>query len=72
MRTLSEHWMEAGADFTDGLRLKNQIGSVRIAPSATASALEIEADALDAEAAEHLLSDYASMIEALRSREELP
>lgn len=72
MRTLSEHWMEAGADFTDGLRLKNQIGSVRIAPSATASALEIEVDALDAEAAEHLLSDYASMIEALRSREELP
>lgn len=72
MRTLSEQLMEAGAEFTDGLQLRDHAGSVRIAPSATVSALQIEVDAPTSEAAEHLLSNYATMIESLCGEEESP
>lgn len=69
MRALSEHLMEAGADFTDGLRLQLPDGSIRIAPSPSVSALQVEADAADDSTAEHLLSDYGAMIEALLGEE---
>ena len=72
MRTLSEQLMEAGADFTDGLQLRNHTGKIRIAPSTTVSALQIEADAKTEEAAEHLLSSYATMIKNLCETEDSP
>ena len=64
MRVLTEHLMEAGADFTDGLQLCLPDGSIRIAPCAAASALQIEANAEDDSIAEQLLSDYSTMIAA--------
>lgn len=66
MRALSEHFMEAGADFTDGLHLQLPGGSVRIAPSSSASALQIETDTDDPAAAERLLSDCSAVIETLQ------
>lgn len=71
MRTLSEHFMEAGADFTDGLRLQFPEGNVRIAPTSAVCALQIETDTEDAAAAERLLSDCSAIIETLRKDESL-
>ena len=64
MRALTEHLMEAGADFTDGLQLCLPDGSIRIAPCSAASALQIEANAADDRTAEQLLSDYSTIIAA--------
>lgn len=44
MRLLSESLMEAGADFTDGLRLKTPGGGIHIAPDPQGSAVVIQAD----------------------------
>ena len=56
MRTVSEAMMEAGADFTDGLHLRDGGWELSIRPDANASALQVEANAPDAAAeTAHLL-----------------
>ena len=50
MRTVSEAMMEAGADFTDGLHLRDGGWELSIRPDANASALQVEANAPDAAA----------------------
>lgn len=44
MRALSETLMEAGADFSDGLTLRGERGSVHVAPEPDREALAVEAD----------------------------
>ena len=56
MRTVSEAMMEAGADFTDGLHMRDGGWELTIRPDANASALQVEANAPDAAAeTAHLL-----------------
>ena len=56
MRTVSEAMMEAGADFTDGLRMRDGGWELTIRPDANTSALQVEANAPDAAAeTAHLL-----------------
>lgn len=51
MRTLSEAMMEAGADFTDGLHVRDGSWDLTVRPDAQASALQVEANTPDAAAA---------------------
>lgn len=51
MRTLSEAMMEAGADFTDGLHVRDGSWELTVRPDARASALQVEANTPDAAAA---------------------
>lgn len=51
MRTLSEAMMEAGADFTDGLHVRDGSWELTVRPDAQASALQVEANTPDAAAA---------------------
>ncbi|MFQ7010839.1 MAG: sugar phosphate nucleotidyltransferase [Oscillospiraceae bacterium] len=56
MRTISEAMMEAGADFTDGLHMRDGSWELTIRPDANAAALQVEANAPDAAAeTAHLL-----------------
>ena len=56
MRTLSEAMMEAGADFTNGLHVRDGSWELTIRPDANTSALQVEANAPDAAAeTAHLL-----------------
>ena len=56
MRTVSEAMMEAGADFTDGLHMRDGGWELTIRPDVNASALQVEANAPDAAAeTAHLL-----------------
>ena len=56
MRTISEAMMEAGADFTDGLHMRDGGWELTIRPDANTSALQVEANAPDAAAeTAHLL-----------------
>ena len=56
MRTLSEAMMEAGADFTNGLHVRDGSWELTIRPDANAAALQVEANAPDAAAeTAHLL-----------------
>ena len=56
MRTISEAMMEAGADFTDGLHIRDGSWELTIRPDANAAALQVEANAPDAAAeTAHLL-----------------
>lgn len=50
MRTLSEAMMEAGADFTDGLHVRDGSWELTVRPDAQASALQVEANTPDAAA----------------------
>lgn len=61
MRELSQKLMEAGAEFdlSDGLRLRESGGSVRVAPAPDREALIISADSAD------LARDYEALIRGL-------
>lgn len=50
MRTLSEAMMEAGADFTDGLHVRDGSWELTVRPDAEVSALQVEANTPDAAA----------------------
>jgi hypothetical protein len=50
MRTLSEAMMEAGADFTNGLHVRDGSWELTVRPDAETSALQVEANTPDAAA----------------------
>ena len=50
MRTLSEAMMEAGADFTNGLHVRDGSWELTVRPDAEVSALQVEANTPDAAA----------------------
>ena len=59
MRALSQCLMEAGADFTDGIRVENARGQVQISPAADGERLIISARCEDPAHAAALADEYA-------------
>ena len=64
MRTLSEAMMEAGADFTNGLHMRDGSWELTIRPDAEASALQVEANTPDAAA------ETARLLELMEQHEQ--
>ena len=65
MRIISQQLMEAGADFTDGIRLKNEYGEVHIHPDAAAEALIVDASSKNPRNSAKLSSDICSLLKTL-------
>jgi len=65
MGELSAAACEAGAEFADGIKLRNTDGSVLISPLRNSNAIRIRAEAESVEIAEELCSD---IVESLRDR----
>lgn len=65
MRLLSQTLMEAGADFSDGVRLDNDTGHVRIAPAPDAEAVVITAKAADPAASGELALGFLGLVRGL-------
>mgnify|MGYP000890127359 FL=1 len=63
MRTLSEAMMEAGADFTNGLHVRDGSWELTVRPDAEVSALQVEANIPDAAA------ETARLLELMEQRE---
>ena len=63
MRTLSEAMMEAGADFTNGLHVRDGSWELTVRPDAEVSALQVEANTPDAAA------ETARLLELMEQRE---
>ncbi len=63
MRTLSEAMMEAGADFTNGLHVRDGSWELTVRPDAETSALQVEANTPDAAA------ETARLLELMEQRE---
>ena len=64
MRSVSEHLMEFGADFTHGVSLTSAHCGVRVSPSPTDSSLRIEAASND----DSFSEDLALTMEQLARR----
>lgn len=64
MRLISQHLMEAGADFSDGIELHNESGRVHISPSADREAVIISAKADTPRHSEELAEGFKKMLEA--------
>ena len=64
MRTLSEAMMEAGADFTNGLHVRDGSWELTVRPDAEASALQVEANTPDAAA------ETARLLELMEQHEQ--
>ena len=62
MRELSQHLMEAGADFSSGLALRGAQGRVHIAPAPDREALLIDADAADPKQSAALIENYVNLM----------
>lgn len=62
MRYVSQTLMEAGADFSDGIRLDTKRGSVHIAPAPDRECILIDADADSPERARALAAEYEALI----------
>ena len=67
MRLASAALMDCGADFTDGLGIKNPHCAAHIAPDAAESAVVIETGAEDAEFSEELASALEELLEGLKT-----
>lgn len=67
MRLLSEELMEAGADFTDGLTLKQDGGVIKITPEEGSEAVRITAAAENPAAAAPLAMKYSALAKKLDS-----
>ena len=65
MRVLSQTLMEAGADFSDGLRLDTSGGHIHVTPAPDSEALVISASAPDPARASALADSFAALIRGL-------
>lgn len=65
MRILSQQLMEAGADFSDGIWLRNEYGEVHIHPDSAAEALIVDARSKNPKNSGKLSSDISSLLRAL-------
>ena len=65
MRAMSQLLMEAGADFSDGIRLENSSGRVLITPASDDERVIITAQAADPSQAETLADDFARLAKGL-------
>ena len=62
MRYVSQTLMEAGADFSDGIRLDTKRGSVHIAPAPDRECILVDADADSPEDARSLAAEYEALV----------
>ena len=69
MRVLSQSLMEAGADFSDGVRLENDAGRVRIAPAPDSEAVLIEAQAADPSKSAELAEGFLGLVKGLEEKQ---
>ena len=67
MRELSQSLMEAGADFSDGITLREGKGKIHIAPSPRGEALFLSAEGETGSAREALLKKYRQLIGVLQN-----
>jgi mannose-1-phosphate guanylyltransferase/phosphomannomutase len=68
MRALSQTLMEAGADFSDGIRLENSAGRVQITPAADGERIIISAQSADPAAAAALADEFTGLARGLDAR----
>lgn len=68
MRVLSQSLMEAGADFSDGVALRNDVGNVRIAPAPDQEAVTISAQAADPSRSAELADGFLGFVKGLDSQ----
>lgn len=68
MDSVSAVFMDFGADFSQGLRLKGADFELSVAPVSNAAALKIQTDSEDAELAKELTAVTSELIEALEKR----
>ena len=68
MDRVSAVFMDMGADFSDGLRLRGSDFELSVSPVSTAAALKIRASSRDAELAKELTAAAAGLIETLEKR----
>lgn len=67
MRLISQELMEAGADFSDGIKLHDSRGSVHISPSSEREAVIISASSDTPAHSEALAESFKRMLETLES-----
>lgn len=67
MRRLSSYFMEAGADFSSGITVSDNFGTVHIFPSSRHSALEIEVDGPSEHAAGKLGYAYFELVKRINN-----
>ena len=68
MRALSQSLMEAGADFSDGVRLENGVGRVHIMPSPDSEAVVIDAQAADPAKSPELAEGFLGLVKGLEEK----
>ena len=68
MRVLSQSLMEAGADFSDGVRLENSVGRVHITPAADSEAVYIRAQAADPSKSDELAQGFLGLVKGLEGK----
>ena len=68
MRVLSQSLMEAGADFSDGVALRNSAGSVRITPEPDREAVRISAQAADPARSSELADGFLGLVRGMDSQ----
>ena len=68
MRLLSQTLMEAGADFSDGLRLENAAGRVHITPAEDSEAVCIRAAAADPAKSGELAEGFLGLVKGLEEK----
>lgn len=68
MEGVSSAFLELGADYSDGFRLRGEGYELRIAPLPHAAALRISANAADAETASELASSACRLIKEIENR----
>ena len=67
MRMVSQALMEAGADFSDGIRLENEAGQVRIMPANDSESVVISAKATDPSKSTALAEGFMGLVKGLDS-----
>ena len=68
MRVLSQSLMEAGADFSDGVRLENDAGRVHITPAPDSEAVVIDAQAADPSKSAELAEGFLGLVKGLEEK----
>lgn len=68
MRLLSQTLMEAGADFSDGVRLENSVGRVHIMPAPDSEAVVIDAQAADPAKTPELAEGFLGLVKGLEEK----
>ena len=68
MRALSQSLMEAGADFSDGVRLENDAGRIHITPVPDSEAVVIDAQAADPSKSAELAEGFLGLVKGLEEK----